>query len=244
MTENGAAFKTGSANVDPSEADKFEQLAAQWWDPSGPCRPLHDLNPSRVEYIAQRAALSGAQVLDVGCGGGLLSEALAARGADVLGIDPAPAPLEVARAHADGSDLSLAYRQSTAEELAETEAGRFDVVTCLEALEHVPDPEAVIQACVRLCRPGGQLFFSTINRSPLAAVLAIGLAEHVLRLLPVGTHQYERLIRPDELAAACREAGLVVADITGVEYNPFSRTVRLGGSPRVNYLLQAQRPTQ
>lgn len=242
MTDHGAAINPSSANVDPSEADKFEQLAAQWWDPSGPCRPLHDLNPSRVEYIAQRAELSGARVLDVGCGGGLLSEALAARGADVLGIDPAPAPLEVARAHAADTQLSVQYRQTTAEALAETEAGRFDVVTCLEALEHVPDPEAVVRACASLCRPGGQLFFSTINRSPLAAILAIGLAEHVLRLLPVGTHQYERLIRPDELAAACRDAGLVVADITGVEYNPFSRTVRLGAPPRVNYLLQAQRP--
>lgn len=241
MSDRADWTNADTGNVDPSEAEKFDQLAAQWWDPAGPCRPLHDLNPSRVEYIAQRVELKGARVLDVGCGGGLLSEALAARGAQVLGIDPAPAPIEVAKAHAADGKLSVHYRQTTAEALAETEAEQFDVVTCLEALEHVPDPEAVIQACAKLCRPGGQLFFSTINRSPWAAALAIGVAEHVLRLLPVGTHQYERLIRPDELAAACRNAGLVVADITGVEYNPFSRTVRLGAPPRVNYLLQAQR---
>ena len=231
-----------SHNVDPAEADKFDQLAEHWWDPLGPCRPLHDLNGPRVEYIAQRVDLKGARALDVGCGGGLLSEALAAKGAEVIGIDPAAGPLQAARSHLIDSGLSVEYRQVTAEDLAETEAGRFDVVTCLEALEHVPDPEAVVQACARLCRPGGQVIFSTINRSPWAAALAIGMAEHVLRLLPVGTHQYERLIRPDELAAACRSAGLVVEDITGVDYNPFSRTVRLGTRPRINYLLQARRP--
>lgn len=230
-------------NVDPAEADKFDQLAEHWWDPLGPCRPLHDLNGPRVEYIAQRVHLKGARALDVGCGGGLLCEALADRGAEVVGIDPAPAPLDAARAHLANSSLSVDYRQTTAECLAETEAAQFDVVTCLEALEHVPDPESVVQACATLCRPGGQVIFSTINRSPWAAALAIGVAERLLRLLPVGTHQYDRLIRPDELAAACRNAGLVVEDITGVDYNPFSRTVKLGSRPRINYLLQARRPS-
>ena len=228
-------------NVDQSEADKFSALAAQWWDPLGPCRPLHDLNGPRLEYIAQRATLPGARVLDVGCGGGLLSEAMASRGAEVVGIDPALEALQVAEMHALESGLSIDYQQTTAEALAEANEACFDVVTCLEMLEHVPDPESVIRACARLVRPGGQVFFSTLNRSPWSGLLAIGMAEHVLRLLPVGTHKYERLIRPDELAAACRAANLIVADITGVHYQPFSRTVRIGGAPRVNYLLHACR---
>lgn len=226
-------------NVDPREAEKFDALAARWWDPEGDFRPLHDLNGPRLAYIETRAELSQRQVLDVGCGGGLLSEALARRGARVTGIDAADKPLAVARLHAAESRLEIDYRKITAEVLAADQAAGFDVVCCMEMLEHVPEPEQTIQACAALCRPGGQLFFSTINRTPLAWALTIVGAEYVLSLLPRGTHRYDRLIRPDELAAACRRAGLQVCDISGMDYNPFSRTVRIGGPPRVNYLLHA-----
>lgn len=229
-------------NIDPREAEKFDALAARWWDPEGDSKPLHDINGPRVAYIEARARLNQARVLDVGCGGGLLCEALAARGALVSGIDAADRPLGVARLHAAESGLDIDYRKITAEELALEQPGGFDLVCCLEMLEHVPDPARTVQACADLCRPGGQLFFSTINRSPLAWALAIVGAEYVLGLLPRGTHRYDRLIRPEELAAACRRSRLQVCDISGIEYNPFSRTVRIGAAPRVNYLLHARKP--
>jgi 2-polyprenyl-6-hydroxyphenyl methylase/3-demethylubiquinone-9 3-methyltransferase len=240
MSQSGVA--TPSQNLDPAEADKFDALASRWWDPEGDFRTLHDINGPRVDFIADRASLRGATVLDVGCGGGLLSEALAQRGASVTGLDAAQRPLAVARLHQSESGLDIDYRQGTAEEFAAERPAAFDLVCCLEMLEHVPDPSSTIRACAELVRPGGQLFFSTINRSPLAWAGAIVAAEYVLGLLPRGTHRYDRLIRPSELATACRRAGLAVVEITGMSYNPFSRTVRIGGPPTINYLLHARRP--
>ena len=231
-----------SINADVAETDKFNQLAAQWWDPEGECRPLHDINEPRVAHIAERADLAGSQVLDVGCGGGLLAEALAKRGAEVTGIDLAKRALGVAKMHAQASELSIDYHLSSAEDWALAHPQAFDVVCCLEMLEHVPKPSSVINACADLTRPGGSLFFSTINRHPLAWASAIEGAEYILRLLPKGTHRYERLIRPSELAQSCREAGLKVESIVGLHYNPFSRTVRMGGRPLVNYFLHATKP--
>lgn len=236
----GAAQAT--RNLDPREAGKFDALAARWWDPDGDSRPLHDINGPRVAYIEARAELAGRRVLDVGCGGGILCESLAERGAQVTGIDVADKPLGVARLHAAEQGLEIDYRKAIAEELAVTEGESFDLVCCLEMLEHVPEPELTIAACAALCKPGGQLFFSTINRSPLAWATAIVGAEYILRLLPRGTHRYDRLIRPQELASACRKAGLDVHDISGLAYNPFSRTVRIGGRPAINYLVHAARP--
>lgn len=239
MTQDTAVEQ---ANVDPREAEKFDALAARWWDPEGDSRPLHDINAPRVAYVQARATLDGERVVDVGCGGGLLSEALSERGAIVTGIDAADKALAVARLHAAGQGLNIDYRKTTAEALADEQAEHFDLVCCLEMLEHVPEPASVVEACARLARPGGQLFFSTINRSPQAWALAIVGAEYLLGLLPRGTHRYDRLIRPDELAAACRRTGLEVLEITGLHYNPFSRTVRIGGAPRVNYFLHARKP--
>jgi len=232
----------GQGNVDPRESSKFDALAARWWDPEGDFKTLHDINAPRVEYLAERVSLEGKRVLDVGCGGGVLSEALAQRGARVTGIDAAGRALEVARLHMAESGLDIDYRHVTAESLAQIKAGSFDVVCCLEMLEHVPDPAQTVDACRDLCRPGGQLLFSTINRSPLAWATAIVGAEYVLGLLPRGTHRYDRLIRPEELAAACRNCGLDVREITGMSYNPLSRTVHIGGAPRINYFLHATRP--
>ncbi|QKK02510.1 MAG: bifunctional 2-polyprenyl-6-hydroxyphenol methylase/3-demethylubiquinol 3-O-methyltransferase UbiG [Pseudomonadota bacterium] len=231
-----------SANIDPDEAGKFDALAARWWDPEGDLRTLHDINGPRLAFLADRVKLEGARTLDVGCGGGLFSEALAARGAHVTGIDVASQSLAVARLHLAASGLSVDYRHTTAEELAAADAESFDVVCCLEMLEHVPDPERTVAACARLCRVGGRLLFSTINRSPLAWVTAIVGAEYLARLLPRGTHRYDRLIRPAELAGACRRNGLRVLEIAGLSYNPLSRTVQIGARPRVNYFLLAERP--
>lgn len=231
-----------SGNVDPREAGKFDALAARWWDPEGDFRTLHDINGPRVEYIAQRARLNDRKVLDVGCGGGILSEALAQAGARVTGIDIAPQALAVARMHQVETAVEIAYHQVTAETLAEQQPAHFDVVCCLEMLEHVPDPVSTVNACAALAKPGAELFFSTINRSPLAWAAAIIAAEYVLGLLPRGTHRYDRLIRPEELARACRGAGLEVLDISGMDYNPLSRTVHVGSRPRVNYLLHARKP--
>ncbi len=229
-------------NVDPRESGRFDALAARWWDPEGDFRTLHDINGPRVEYIAERVALKDRRVLDVGCGGGVLSEALAARGARVTGIDAGGKVLEVARLHMAESGLDIDYRHITAESLAATESESFDVVCCLELLEHVPDPAQTIAACAKLCRPGGKLLLSTINRSPLAWATAIVGAEYVLGLLPRGTHRYDRFIRPQELAGACRRSGLDVLEITGMSYNPLSRTVHIGGAPAVNYFVFAARP--
>ena len=231
-----------SHNVDPRESGKFDALAARWWDPEGDFKTLHDINPPRVEYLTERAKLDGRRVLDVGCGGGVLSEALAVLGASVTGIDAAERALEVARLHMAESGLDIDYRHVTAESLAGDEPASFDVICCLEVLEHVPDPESTVRACAELCRPGGTLLFSTINRSPLSWATAIVGAEYVLGLLPRGTHRYDRLIRPAELASACRRSGLAVREITGMSYNPVSRSVHIGKAPTVNYFLHATRP--
>jgi len=231
-----------SSNVDRKEIAKFEALASRWWDPEGDFRPLHDINPARLEYIRSRAALTSGPVLDVGCGGGILSEAMALAGAEVTGIDMAEAPLAVARLHALETDTQVEYLATTAEALAAERAGTFQTVTCLEMLEHVPDFPSTIQACADLATNGGQLFFSTINRNPKAYLLAVVGAEYVLRLLPRGTHDYAKFIRPSELAAAVRRAGLVVKDMTGMRYNPFTRTCTLSSDIDVNYLLHASKP--
>ncbi|NKI36019.1 bifunctional 2-polyprenyl-6-hydroxyphenol methylase/3-demethylubiquinol 3-O-methyltransferase UbiG [Wenzhouxiangella sp. XN79A] len=233
---------TDRENLDPRETRAFDRLASRWWDPEGEFRPLHDINGPRADWIEQRAALDGAALLDVGCGGGLLTEAMAERGARVTGIDRAGKALKVAQLHRIESGLEVDYREVTAEALAAESPGAYDVVTCLEMLEHVPEPASVVRACFALARPGGQLFFSTINRSPLAWATAIVGAEYLLQLLPRGTHRYDRLIRPSELAGFVRAAGGDVVEIAGMHYNPFSRSVRIDGRPRVNYLLHARKP--
>jgi 2-polyprenyl-6-hydroxyphenyl methylase / 3-demethylubiquinone-9 3-methyltransferase len=229
-------------NVDAAEIARFEALAERWWDTEGDFKPLHDINPARLEFIDERVGLAGRRVLDVGCGGGILAEAMAARGARVTAIDMAAAPLAVAQIHQRESGLEVEYLKSTAEAHAAARAGAYDVVTCLEMLEHVPDPSLVVAACARLTRPGGQVFFSTINRNPKAWVLAIVGAEYVLRLLPRGTHQYAKLIRPSELAAWIRAAGLELAGFSGMHYNPFTRACTLGGNVDVNYLAHCRKP--
>ncbi len=233
---------TGAANVDPAEISKFDAAAPRWWDPDGEFRPLHDLNPARLDYIEARAGLSTRRVLDVGCGGGLLAEGMARRGARVTGSDLAPGALEVARLHALESGVSVDYRQVAAEALADTDRGAFDLVTCLEMLEHVPDPASVVQALAQLVRPGGDVICSTINRNAKSFALAIVGAEYLLRLLPAGTHQYARLIRPSELARWGRDAGLMVADVAGLEYDPLSRKARISADTSVNYLIHFKRP--
>jgi len=229
------------ANADPDELARFGALAQRWWDPEGPSRPLHDLNPVRLDYIRARATLRGARVLDVGCGGGLLSEALAREGASVTAIDLAPEVLEVARLHLLESGLSVDYREVGVEQLAAEQAGRYQVVTCMELLEHVPDPAALLSACVRLLEPGGTLFVSTLNRTPKAWALAVLGAEYVLRLLPRGTHDYTRFIRPSELGAWLRAAGAGLEDLSGLAYDPLQRRARLTGDVSVNYLACARR---
>jgi 2-polyprenyl-6-hydroxyphenyl methylase / 3-demethylubiquinone-9 3-methyltransferase len=231
-----------TGNVNPAEVAKFERLASRWWDSEGESRPLHDLNPVRLGYIAERAVLKGARVLDVGCGGGLLSEAMARAGADVVGIDLAPAVLEVARLHLLESGLKVDYRETGTEALAQAMGGQFDVVTCLEMLEHVPDPASVIRACADLLRPGGRLFVSTLNRTPRSFATAIVGAEYVMRLLPRGTHHYARFIKPSELGADLRAAGLVLEDLRGIGYNPLTREAWLSDSVAVNYLACAVKP--
>ena len=232
-----------SHNADPQELKKFEALAGRWWNPEGPMKALHEINPLRLDYIDQRAPLNGARVLDVGCGGGLLSEGMAIRGARVLGIDLAQASLDVAAAHAREHEVEVQYRCQSAEQLAEEQPGAFEIVTCLEMLEHVPDPGLIVSACARAVQPGGTVFFSTINRNLKSFLLAIVGAEHVLGMLPRGTHEYEKLIRPSELAAWCRDAGLQVLDLTGLHFNPVTRSFRLGGNVDVNYFAETQRGT-
>jgi 2-polyprenyl-6-hydroxyphenyl methylase/3-demethylubiquinone-9 3-methyltransferase len=226
-------------NVDPLELEKFSQLAHRWWDPGAEFKPLHDINPLRLDYIDGIAGLNGRRVLDVGCGGGILAEAMAARGARVTGVDLAEKPLKVAQLHLLESGLEVEYRLIAPEALARDAPGSFDVVTCMELLEHVPDPALTVQACSDLVRPDGHVFFSTINRNLKSYVLAVVGAEYVLKLLPRGTHDYASFIKPSELAAMCRRAGLAVARVTGMTYNPFTRVYSLGRDTDVNYILHA-----
>lgn len=231
-----------STNVNPAETGKFDKLAASWWDPQGESRPLHDLNPVRLNYVAKRVALNGARVLDVGCGGGLLSEALAKAGANVTALDLAPELIQVAKLHGLEAGTKVEYREQSVESLAEEQPGAFDVITCMEMLEHVPDPQSILTACATLLRPGGQLFASTLNRTPAAFGLAIVGAEYVAGLLPKGTHQYRDFIKPSELARGMRAAGLDVRDISGILYEPWKHAARLTTRTDVNYLMQAGKP--
>lgn len=232
---------TTSPNADPQELAKFEHLASRWWDPESEFKPLHEINPLRLDYIDGRAGLAGKRVLDVGCGGGILAESMARRGAQVTGIDLGEAPLSVARLHGLETGIEVDYRRASAEELAEQEPATYDVVTCMEMLEHVPAPESVVAACARLAKPGGHVFFSTINRNPKSYLLAIVGAEYLLRLLPKGTHDYARFIRPSELAAWMRAADLTLDDITGLTYNPLTRRYRLSRDVDVNYMVHGRR---
>ncbi len=230
-------------NVDPQEIARFDALAARWWDRHGDFKPLHEINPLRMGWIERRATIKGQRIVDVGCGGGILTEALAAGGATVTGIDMGEAPLAVARLHLLESGLEVDYRRCTAEQLATESPGHFDVVTCLEMLEHVPSPAHVVQACKTLVRPGGQVFFSTINRNAKAWLLAIVGAEYVLRLLPRGTHEYAKFVKPSELETWARNAGLELMDITGMQFNPLTGVYSLGDDVDVNYLMHFRRPS-
>ncbi|MDA7760569.1 bifunctional 2-polyprenyl-6-hydroxyphenol methylase/3-demethylubiquinol 3-O-methyltransferase UbiG [bacterium] len=231
-----------TTNVDPNEIRKFEELASRWWDKNSEFKPLHDINPLRANWIDNIAPVAEKKVLDVGCGGGILSESLAQRGAEVTGIDMGDAPLGVAKLHQLESGLSINYQKSTAEDFAKNHENTFDIVTCLEMLEHVPDPSSVINACAKMVKPGGAVFFSTINRNPKAFLLAIVGAEYVLRMLPRGTHEYGKFIRPSELANWSREADLQVNQMTGLLYNPLTKTYKLSPSDvDVNYMISTQK---
>ncbi len=228
-------------NVDPNEIRKFEEIAHRWWDPRSEFRPLHEINPLRVGWIDEHVGLAGKKVCDVGCGGGILAEAMAARGAEVTGIDMGETPITVARMHLLESGLEVEYLQTAPEALADERPGAYDVVTCMEMLEHVPDAQSVVQACSRLARPGGWVFFSTINRNPKSFLFAIVGAEYVLRLLPRGTHEYARFIRPSELETWARSSGLVPRDMIGLTYNPLTRRYRLEDDVSVNYMMAFRR---
>lgn len=236
---------TLSANVDPSEIAKFEELASRWWDRESEFKPLHDINPLRVAYIDERVSLAGKKVIDVGCGGGILSESMAVRGADVTGIDMGTTPLKIAKLHSLESGVSIAYEQSTAEAYAESHTEQFDVVTCLEMLEHVPDPQSVVTACAKLCKPGGHIFFSTINRNPKSYLFAIVGAEHILKLVPKGTHDFKKFIRPSELSRWVRQTSLTGQDMTGLVYNPLTKVYKLDARDTdVNYMIATQKPAK
>lgn len=230
------------SNVDHREIAQFEALAYRWWDPQGEMRPLHEINPLRLAYVRERCQVGGSRILDVGCGGGLLSEAMAAEGAQVTGIDLAEASLGVAKLHLLESGLEVDYQKITVEALAAREPASYDVVTCMEMLEHVPDPSSVVKACAELVRPGGTVFFSTLNRNPKAYLMAVLGAEYILRMLPPGTHDYQKFIRPSELGGWCRTAGLDIAGMTGLHYHPISRRFYLGDNVDVNYLMHCRRP--
>ena len=228
-------------NADPIELEKFSQLAHKWWDPSSEFKPLHEINPLRLGYIERHAALDGKTVLDVGCGGGILSESMAGLGADVTGIDLAEKSLNVAKLHLLESGKKVDYQKVAVEELAETQPESFDVVTCLEMLEHVPDPTSIIAACAKLIKPGGWVFFSTLNRNPKSYLFAVIGAEYVLNLLPKGTHEYAKFIKPSELAQSSRNAGLNLIDLTGMSYNPITKVYSLGKDTDVNYIIACRK---
>ena len=230
-------------NVDPAELAKFSELAHRWWDPESEFRPLHQINPLRLDWIARQAPLADRQVLDVGCGGGILAEAMARQGADVLGIDLAGKSLKVAQLHALESGLdNVAYREVAVEALAAERPASFDVVTCMEMLEHVPDPASVVKACADLVKPGGWVFFSTLNRNPKSFLFAIVGAEYLLNLLPRGTHEFAKFIKPSELASYCRDAGLDLQGTRGMEYNPLTKRYWLSGDTSVNYMIATRKP--
>ena len=229
-------------NVDPAELAKFDSLASRWWDTDGDFKSLHDINPLRLGWIRKHVTLDGCRALDIGCGGGILAESMAAAKATVTGIDMAEGPLSVARLHQLESGAAVDYRRMTAEQLAAAEAGEYDVVTCLEMLEHVPQPSQVIRSCAQLVKPGGHVFFSTINRNPKSFLFAIVGAEYVLKLLPSGTHEYAKFIRPSELEAWARHAGLRLVESIGMHYSPLTKAYSLGENLDVNYLMYFQRP--
>ncbi|WP_096087170.1 bifunctional 2-polyprenyl-6-hydroxyphenol methylase/3-demethylubiquinol 3-O-methyltransferase UbiG [Agaribacterium haliotis] len=235
---------SSAQNVDPQEIRKFERMASRWWDPEGEFKPLHQMNPVRANYVDAGSPVAGRRIIDIGCGGGLLSEALAQRGAKVCGLDMGGAPLEVARLHALESQLDINYQQCSAEDFAEQHAEQFDVLTCMEMLEHVPDPLSTIKACSALVKPGGYLYFSTINRNPKAYAFAILGAEYMLKLLPKGTHEYSKFIQPAELCCWLRQAGLCVEDISGISYRALSQSFYLNAEDSsVNYVLRARKET-
>ena len=241
MGNKNKVFLMTKHNVDPTEVAKFDALASSWWDPEGQSKPLHEINPLRLTFINERTQLKNARAIDVGCGGGILTEALVKSGADTLGIDMGEMPLNVAKLHALEAGLKIKYELTTAETMAENHPDEFDVVTCMEMLEHVPDPQAIITACATMAKPGGDVFFSTLNRNPKAYLLAIVGAEYIANMLPKGTHDYARFIRPSELARCCREAGLHVYDITGITYNPLTRHYKLSRDVDVNYLIHCRK---
>lgn len=229
------------SNVDDLEIDKFSQLAHKWWDKDSEFKPLHEINPLRLDYIDDFAGINALKVLDVGCGGGILAESMAQRGAQVTGIDLAKKSLKVAQLHSLESGVSVEYRCIAVEDLADEAAGSFDVVTCMEMLEHVPDPESVVRSCARLVKPGGWVFFSTLNRNAKAYLLAVVGAEYVLNMLPRGTHEYARFLKPSELSRMARNAGLEIANVSGMSYNPLTRIYALGDDTQVNYLMATRR---
>ena len=236
---------TTTLNVDPAELAKFSDLAHRWWDKESEFRPLHQINPLRLDWLNGLCPVQGKRVLDVGCGGGILADAMARRGAEVLGVDLATKPLKVAQLHAlEAQTPNVQYREVSAEALAAEQPSGFDVVTCMEMLEHVPDPSSIVRACATLVKPGGWVFFSTINRNPKSFLFAIVGAEYVLNLLPRGTHEYARMIQPSELAAHCRAAGLDLRDTRGMEYNPITKRYWMSGDTSVNYLFATQKPVE
>jgi len=233
------------SNVDTAEVAKFEALASRWWDKHSEFKPLHDINPLRSNYIDERSAVAGKKVIDVGCGGGILAESLALRGAIVTGIDMGEAPLQVAKLHSLESDVSIDYRRITAEDIAEEQPGQYDIVTCMEMLEHVPDPSSVIRACAKLCKPGGHIYFSTINRNPKAYLFAVVGAEYLLKMLPKGTHEYSKFIRPSELSNWVRQACLQLHNMTGLTYNPLTKHYKLNDNDvSVNYMFHTTKPSE
>lgn len=233
-----------TSNVDPAEIKKFEDLASRWWDKKGEFKPLHEMNPIRLNFINNGSPLSAKKVLDIGCGGGILSESMARCSAQVSAIDMGKAPLSVARLHAMEEELEIDYQQSTAEDFAEAHPAAFDVISCMEMLEHVPEPASVINACFNLCKPGGSIYFSTINRNPKSYALAIVGAEYILNMLPKGTHEYNKFIKPSELDEWAQQAGLELINISGVDYNPLTRLFRQSQNVDVNYMVHYKRPEE